>query len=187
VVQLKVTEYDDKNILVAFKQSSPSSSELKITPIVKEKSFYLKESSSSSSSSSSLKPSQTPPKLAAAKSPKPHPGLLLDELKTGFELQGTVITSTPYAAFISAKVFRKGKGGSFSEVNGMLHKNDISDQALLALNPPSSGTNKKSNSLNSNLADLLNRGSKLTVYVKEVYKNSGYNLFFDLILNLFFN
>lgn len=55
----------------------------------------------------------------------PSGGLLLNNLKTGMELEGTVHSSTNYAAFISANIYRAGKAGTFQTINGMLHKGDV--------------------------------------------------------------
>lgn len=109
-------------------------------------------------------------KTAAKKSP---PGLVLNQLKTGQLLKGVVASTTAYAAFIDSKIFRAGKGGSFTEVNGMLHKNDISPEILSAHKKRSQS---KTNGKAKGVVELLERGSEIDVYVKEVYKNSGYEI-----------
>ena len=100
------------------------------------------------------------------------PGKILSQLKTGHPLKGVVASSTAYAAFISAKVFRAGKGGSFTEVNGMLHKSDISPELLSSLKKKQKTSIKNSKGKDSQ-GELLEKGTELDVYVKEVYKNSG--------------
>lgn len=47
----------------------------------------------------------------------PTSGPLLNNLKTGMKLEGIVATSTPYAAFINAGVYRASKGDSFTVVH----------------------------------------------------------------------
>lgn len=93
------------------------------------------------------KPGKTPRKTPRTG----KPALLLGDLKTGMALQGVVSSNTHYALFIDAKVSRPSKGGSFARVNGMLHSSDLH------------GLRKSE----------LEKGSNLTVYVKEVFKNSG--------------
>ena len=67
-------------------------------------------------------------------------------------------------------VFRPAKGDLASPVNGMLHKSDISESVLQALRaqmgPPTAlklpGPKP-----------LIEKNTPITVYVKEVYKQSG--------------
>lgn len=92
----------------------------------------------------------------------PANGLLLNNLKTGHKLEGIVVHATPQVAFVAAGVYRKAKGGVFAEVNGLLRKDDISRDIL----SPSRRYSQQ--------GPLLDKGSKLTVYVKEVFKNAGY-------------
>lgn len=82
----------------------------------------------------------------------PASGQLLNQLKTGMKLEGTVASRTQYATFVNVNVIRKGKGGTFTEVNGMLHKADI---------------------LPHSSKSQMQKGDAVTVYVKEVFKNSG--------------
>ena len=88
-----------------------------------------------------------PPKAVS----KPPNGILLNNLKTGMKLEGIVTSNTHYAAFINANIYRAAKGGTFTEVNGMLHRSESA----------------------AKLYDQASKGSKITVYVREVYKNSG--------------
>ena len=75
-------------------------------------------------------------------------------------------------------------GGTYSKVNAMLHKTDISPSTLQALRRHQSsalGINSKSNSANNADAavgvnggvQLLSKGTPVTVFVKEVFKQSG--------------
>ena len=85
----------------------------------------------------------------------PEGAIFLNTLKTGMELQGVVQSSTNYAAFVSANVYRAATGGRACEINGLLHKVDIVDGSNQILNPNTG------------------KGTKLKVYVKEVFKQSG--------------
>ena len=85
----------------------------------------------------------------------PEGAIFLNTLKTGMELQGIVQSNTNYAAFVSANVYRAATGGRACEINGLLHKVDIVDGSNLILNPNTG------------------KGTKLKVYVKEVFKQSG--------------
>ena len=122
-------------------------------------------------------PSVAAPTASKAKAPK----LLLNDLKTGMELHGYVIQSTPYSAFLNVGVFRPGKGGVLKKTSAFLHRTDIHEDLLRVLTLQQGGTNSNSNtsssspsSTNTNSSLLLNRGVKLTVFVKEVFKNSGW-------------
>lgn len=93
----------------------------------------------------------------------PADGILLNQLKTGQMLKGIVVHATPQLAFISTNVYRHAKGGVFAEVNGLLHKSDMSEDVL------------SQSRRYSNQGPVLDKGSLITVYVKEIFKNSGYN------------
>ena len=111
-----------------------------------------------------------------AVSPKiPNGGLLLGTLKTGMELDGIVQSCTAYAAFVSANVFRAGKGGSFQAINGMLHKVDIVDKSFLTVGSrkSSSRSNRGYDSGANTQEGIISVGTRMKVYVKEVYKQSG--------------
>ena len=125
--------------------------------------------------------SNHPPVTAAAAKVK-APKLLLNDLKTGMELHGYVIQSTPYSAFLNVGVFRPGKGGVLKKTSAFLHRSDIHGDMLRVLTLQQGGANSNSSSSssspssssNSNSSSLLlNRGVKLTVFVKEIFKNSG--------------
>lgn len=92
----------------------------------------------------------------------------LNNLKTGQKLSGKVVQSTPQAAFIAAEVYRKAKGGLFVPVNGLLRKDDISTELL----SPSRRYSKQ--------GPLMDKGANITVYVKQVFKNSGYAMLYML-------
>lgn len=87
----------------------------------------------------------------------PPNGIFLNDLKTGIKINGKVVSSTAYAAFVDCNVYRNGKNGTFAQVNAMIHKSDLSRELF----------SSKSNS------GLLDRGLKVSLYVKEVFKNSG--------------
>jgi hypothetical protein len=104
-------------------------------------------------------PSSKPPTKKASKSP---PALLLNNLKTGMKLPGVVNANTHYAAFVDIGASRLAKGGLYTKVNGLLHNNDIH-------------TFKKAD---------LDKGKPVTVYIKEVFKNSGkFSLTLDPLIN----
>ena len=86
-------------------------------------------------------------------------GVLLSNLKTGMKLPGIVSACTTYAAFVDAGVQRSGKGGHLKSEHGMLHKSDIPKSMLTK----GAGFSQP----------LLAAGTPVTVYVKEVFKNSG--------------
>ena len=111
---------------------------------------------------SSVKP------LKTVITPLPVDGYLLNNLKTGNNITGIVASCTPYAAYVDLNVYRKGKGGSFTKVNGMLHFSDFQDKVLLA-------TDRKANAASTlrNNIQILTKGSEVTVYVKEVLKQAG--------------
>lgn len=91
----------------------------------------------------------------------PADAFLLNTLKTGQRLEGNVVHSTSQAAFVAANVFRRAKGGIVAEVNGLLRKEDI-PRDLLSTSRRLSGQ-----------GPLMEKGSRVTVYVKEVFKNAG--------------
>ena len=112
----------------------------------------------------------------ATVSPKiPNGGLLLSSLKTGMELEGIVQSCTAYAAFVSANVYRAGKAGSFQAINGMLHKVDIVDKSFLTVGSRKSTSrgNRGYDSGETVQEGIISVGTKMKVYVKEVYKQSG--------------
>ena len=127
-------------------------------------------------------PSKRPPTRTKASAPGPT----LNTLKTGMKLEGVVVSSTAYASFINAGVYRKGKSDTYAPVNGMLHKSDITPETISQLKVctlythyihythythcTTLYTQLKRRSDNSG---VLDRGTIVTVYVKEVYKQSG--------------
>lgn len=92
----------------------------------------------------------------------PVGAFLLNNLKTGQRLEGRVVHSTPQAAFVAANVFRRAKGGVVAEVSGLLRKADV-PRDLLSTSRRLSGQ-----------GPLMEKGSRVAVYVKEVFKNAGY-------------
>lgn len=107
----------------------------------------------------SRRPSSYEKKVSVAKGP------MLHSLKTGMKLDGIVTHSTPYAAFVSANVYRQAKKGLFAEVRGMLHKSELLPEVAKQLEAQGRMSNKN--------IRLIEPGTKLTVYVREVYKNNG--------------
>jgi hypothetical protein len=103
--------------------------------------------------------------------PTPDADKLLNNLKTGIQLTGIISSCTHYAAFIDVGIFRAGKSGSFTPVNGMLHKDDVPDGLSPLVRRESNG--RKERAFESTDGTILQKGSEVTVYVKEVYKNSG--------------
>lgn len=107
--------------------------------------------------------SQQPQRRTAVVGLKDVPvgAFLLNNLKTGQRLEGRVVHSTPQAAFVAANVFRRAKGGVVAEVNGLLRKADV-PRDLLSPSRRLSGQ-----------GPLMEKGSRVAVYVKEVFKNAG--------------
>jgi hypothetical protein len=84
----------------------------------------------------------------------------LNKLKAGDAIPGTVTSLTSYGAFLSTNVYRqKGKSGRWVPVDVLLHRKDIPRNMLT---PSPLG-----------FAILYRPGDNVTVYVKEVFKNSG--------------
>ena len=103
------------------------------------------------------------PVAAKPKAP-PKGGLILNGLKTGFKLEGKVVSSTMHNVFVMANVFRIGKGGRFAPVTAIMHKSDISTEIL-----EKAQRGKK----DPKSMELMTKNTPITVYVKEVFKNSG--------------
>jgi hypothetical protein len=100
--------------------------------------------------------------------------LFLNNLKTGMRLEGIVAHSTPYNSFVSCKVYRRGKGGKVSEINGLLAKEDIPKDILKVSKKEQQMMMEKENiPLNEFKIPLLQKGLPFTVYVKEVSKQQG--------------
>ena len=96
-------------------------------------------------------------------------GLILTDLKAGMRIEGTITHCTQYAAFVTAEVFRKGKGGVFTEVTGLLHAKDM----LGAKSKVIEEGGKKTYIFEKKNDVFLAKDKKVTVFVKEVWKNSG--------------
>jgi hypothetical protein len=90
-------------------------------------------------------------------------GPLLNNLLIGAPLEGTVISSTPNNVWLDVQVFRHATNHSFAKVKAELHKKDI----------PAYLIPKWDRSLQKFPPNLMEKGGKAKVYVKEVYKNSG--------------
>jgi len=120
-------------------------------------------------STTPIRAKSAPAKSAAPAAPEAPPGLLLNTLRTGMKLNGVVSSCTQYAAFVNVEAFRAGKQGSFAEVNGMLHRSDIVDAQLSPSKRRFSGQQQQQREGEV----ILEKGAPVTVYVKEVFKNSG--------------
>lgn len=162
VMQVYVSKMDDDVVQVALK------------PLDGSKPIILRDAAKT------FKPVRvlTSPKKSqdvAVSSKIPKGGLLLSNLKTGMELEGIVQSCTAYAAFVSANVYRAGKQGSFQAINGMLHKVDIVDKSQMTLSRsrPTSRSNRGYDSGESAPEGIISIGTRMKVYVKEVYKQSG--------------
>lgn len=153
--------------------------QVSLKPIDGIKPVVIREAVTEKAESKTFKPVRVltkPHKVSEKVAPKiPTGGLLLSNLKTGMELDGIVQSCTAYAAFISTGVYRAGKGGSFQAINGMLHKVDIVDRSYLAVGSrKSSYRNNRGYDSSENTADgIISVGTRIKVYVKEVYKQSG--------------
>ena len=102
--------------------------------------------------------------------PREAPGVLLNTLKTGMRLEGRIVSCTHYAAFVNVGVYRAGKGASFAEANALLHKSDIPNgEALVSRH----GKGRKEFAFQDRDGVIYEKGTPVTVFVKEVYKNSG--------------
>lgn len=175
-MQLRVIDATEPDLHVTLKSTKDSIPEQPI-PSIQSSNKLLGSTSAEEGVATSLKPKEpTRTKLTNVQSkpaeeklpPNSH---FLNQLKTGNKMKGIVASSTAYAAFINAKVYRAGKGGMLTEVNGMLHKNDISPELLGKLKKQSPSAKSPKGAKFPN--DLLEKGTEIDVYVKEVYKNSG--------------
>jgi hypothetical protein len=117
----------------------------------------------------------TPGFIPVKQTAKLHPpanAVLLNSLKCGMKLEGTVQSCTLYAAFVMANVYRQATGGTWREVNGMLHTSDIIQPHRLL--PKRMGLNAAPSVARAKLGQMsIEAGTKLTVYVKDVFPNSG--------------
>jgi predicted RNA-binding protein with RPS1 domain len=129
----------------------------------------LDRSSSSGDTDASIS-KKSPPNVYEGNHPvakktvtRKEPALILNNLKTGTKLQGTVTADTHYAAFVDVHVYRHSKGGAYTKLHGMLHSTDQKHHI------------KKGE---------IEKGKNITVYVKEVFKNSGkFSLTLDPTIN----
>jgi hypothetical protein len=164
VVQVLVSSIDGSNIEVRLKNA------ILTNPIISNNNI---QSSNPRNNEQQLngKPSSSQMKRKANKQnnkvTKP-PGIDIKSLRSGMQLDGIASTIEPYAAFINTNVYRPGKGGTYLPVNGLLHSNDISETYMLPKNKKDMN-DKKDNSKRL----VIEQGLPLTVYVKEVWKNSG--------------
>lgn len=157
LIPLKVCNVDGEgNVEVGLTTSGFQSSKDGIMNVMKSQ-----DNSGGSKGEGSMKQTGLPSTISSS-------GLLLNTMKTGMKLEGVVASCTPYAAFMNVGVVRSSRGGRYIEVNGMLHRDDMHSDVQIMSN------NRKRLS-SSELEDkgMVGKGRKMTVYVKEVYKNSG--------------
>lgn len=179
VVRVHVSGVEGKNLRVGLKPSVPSnvkqeSAVRSARPVESTGSLIHSQSSQLSHKEERLPHKPNFKTLAATKTPQPPPGLLLNNIKTGMELKGIVQSCVGYAAFIDLQIFRNGKGGAFRPVNGMLHRDDIPKNAAFLTKE-----RKQENRKSKNSGVVIEEGSEITVYVKDVLKNAGYVLLFS--------
>lgn len=86
------------------------------------------------------------------------PGYLLNNLFTGFPLNGVVVSSTEYATFVDCHVYRYGPKQSLAPVNGMLHISDT-NCSIAGVRRPA--------------FELFRIGTPISAFVKGVTVNSG--------------
>lgn len=165
VVQVKVTDIDGENVIVAPRSSKYSESKTKSGPKYNfaEWDPSLSNPFRSSGSKDFKQVSSINKRANSIQAQQQAPGPMLATMKTGMSFLGTVISVTQYAAFVDINVFRKSKGGTFTRVSGMLHYSDLADKAIFA-------TNRKA--MRTRLP-VLDKGTRVKVYVKEVLKNAG--------------
>ncbi|KAG5179404.1 hypothetical protein JKP88DRAFT_349944 [Tribonema minus] len=88
-------------------------------------------------------------------------------------LIGSVVDVSPYAAFLDCGVSRRGAGGKLCPCHGFLHRSDINRAAKLC---PCHGFLHRSDinrAAKDTGAAALKKGSHVSVYVKDVFPNSG--------------
>ena len=164
VVQVLVSSIDGSNIEVRLKNSFPTSPMISNNNIIQSSNPRINEQLNGKTPSSQMKRKVN---KHYNKVTKP-PGIDIKTLRSGMQLDGIASTIEPYAAFINTNVYRPGKGGTYLPVNGLLHSNDISETHMLPKNKKDLN-DKKDNSKRIG----IEQGLPLTVYVKEVWKNSG--------------
>lgn len=101
----------------------------------------------------------------------PNGGLLLTNLKTGTRLEGEVIQSTEYGAFIDCNIYRLAKGRVLQRTHGILHKSEIAPSVLRKYGKLYDDPHDRYKSRAGRM--ILDVGTRITVYVKHVFKNQG--------------
>ena len=85
----------------------------------------------------------------------------------------SVVSCTAYAAYVDANIYRKAAGNHFKLVNGMLHASDIVQNHRF-LRSRLSASEIPKDRVRGKMGELvIEKGTKLEVYVKEVQENSG--------------
>jgi hypothetical protein len=66
-------------------------------------------------------------------------------------------------------------GGAFTKVAALLHSSDIASYKPITVKSPNLNRQEKAfqSSSPTESLNLISKGSRITVYVKEVWKNSG--------------
>ncbi len=165
VVQVQVSKIGEDESLIVIprpKQQKGSSRDDTFSRTTKQPSQNDFQASNPRSTNAIALPQRSQP-LKSAISPQKR---MMATLKTGMNFTGVVSSITQYAAFVDIDVFRKAKGGVHARVNGMLHYSDLADKAVLA-------TNKKAMQARNRGIQVLDKGTTVTVFVKEVLKNAG--------------
>jgi hypothetical protein len=83
----------------------------------------------------------------------------LNQLKPGTPLNVTVRSVQNFGVFVTTNVYRKGRGGFWIPVDGFLKKIDIPRNMMV---PSPNGYTM-----------LYKEGDRITLYAKEIFKNSG--------------
>jgi hypothetical protein len=87
------------------------------------------------------------------------PGILLNNLKTGMNLEAVVKNTTPYGAFVETNAYRLASGGVYTKAVALLHKSDMLPEVL-------EGWVDQSTNI------PIPVGTKLYVFVKQCFKQS---------------
>ena len=186
VVQVQVSNINnDDTITVSMKKGGSSNSNSRSTDSNNNKQFSTSREESSfkpwspgaltaynknSKGTSDRSTTTSNHKLATKRQVTP-PGILLGTLKTGMNFTGFISSLTQYAAFIDINIYRKAKGDTYKRVNGMLHFSDVSTDEVG--NEVVFATNRHAYQSKAKGIQVLDKGSPVTVYVKEVFKQAG--------------
>lgn len=98
----------------------------------------------------------------------------LSDLKIGMQLEGVVVSCSGFAAFLDLNVYRTTAKAGNSKVNAILYHSDMKDDVVLSTRKWGLGSDKD--------RTVIEKGTRLTVYVKELLKNQGYTVYKTYIL-----